>query len=328
MILPANKSTHRISRRTILRQAAGLAAAGVATAGVATAGTTPVGLARTRPDETVVKRGRVKQSMAFWCFNVAGEKWDLARQAQVARQLGCGSVELVDHADFKVLIDNDLICAMTPNGMPGEPFAKGLNNVRYHDEIITRTKEAIDANAEAGFPNVIAFNGYKWVDADDPSSGEIPADEGARNCVAGLKKLAQYAERQKVTICIEMLNTRDDSHPMKGHPGYQGNHMDDVAEIVKRVGSPRVKLLFDIYHVQVMDGDVIRRIKQYAELIGHIHTAGNPGRCELDEEQEVNYAACMRALLKVGYDGYVGHEFIPTRDPMQGLVQAVTLCDV
>ncbi len=194
--------------------------------------------------------------------------------------------------------------------------------------MITRTKQAIDATSDAGFPNVIAFTGYKWRDADDPASGEIPLEEGARNCVAALKKLASDAERKKVTLCLEMLNTRDNSHPMKGHPGYQGDNMDYVADIVKRVGSPRVKLLFDIYHVQVMNGDVIRRINQYGDLIGHVHTAGVPGRGELDGDQEVNFAACMKALLKVGYAGFVGHEFIPTRDPLEGLIQAVLLCDV
>jgi hydroxypyruvate isomerase len=131
-----------------------------------------------------------------------------------------------------------------------------------------------------------------------------------------------------VTVCLEQLNTRDDTHPMKGHPGYQGDHIDYVADIVKAVGSPNVKLLFDIYHVQVMDGDLIRRIKQYGELIGHVHTAGNPGRCEIDADQEINFAACMKALLDIGYSGYVGHEYIPTRDAMTGLTQAVALCDV
>lgn len=316
-------SSQPLSRRSLLQQAAGLAAAGVAVAGAGT-----IGQAALQSQQTTVKRGRIKQSMAFWCFNVAGDNWDIRKQAEVARRLGCRSVELVEPSDFKVLVDNGLICALTPNGMPDPPFAKGLNNLRYHDEVIATTRKTIDANAEVGFPNVIAFTGYKWIDADDPDSGEIPADEGARNCVRGLKALAQYAERKKVTICIEMLNTRDDSHPMKGHPGYQGDNMDYVAEIVQKVGSPRVKLLFDIYHVQVMDGDVIRRINQYSELIGHVHTAGNPGRCEIDENQEINYAACMRALVNVGYDGYVGHEFIPTRDALEGLVQAVSICDV
>jgi hydroxypyruvate isomerase len=318
---PTSNPTY--TRRTLLRQAAVLA-----TTGLATTASIAQSQQADQPTEGSERRGRIRQSMAYWCFNVAGDMWDVAQQAQVARQLGCTSVELVEPQDFPILKQHDLICALTPNGMPGAPFAKGLNNVRYQSEVIARTQQAIEANAAAGFPNVIAFNGYKWIDADDPTSGEIPADEGATNCVNGLKKLARHAERHKVTVCIEMLNTRDDTHPMKGHPGYQGDNLDYVADIVKKVGSPRVKLLFDIYHVQVMDGDLIRRIKQYGELIGHVHTAGNPGRCELDQDQEINFAACMRALLDVGYDGYVGHEFIPTRDPRQGLRQAVSLCDV
>lgn len=316
------QSKSKLTRRSLLQQAAGVAA------GAATTGTAAVCGAAAKEGQTAIKRGRVQQSMAFWCFNVAGEKWDIRQQVQVARRLGCRSIELVDPELFDVLLENDLVCAITPNGMPGDPFVKGLNNLQYHDEIIARTRKRIDANAAAGFPNVIAFNGYKWRDPEDPASGEIPPDEGARNCVKGLKKLAAHAERKQVTVCVEILNTRDDSHPMKGHPGYQGNDIDYVADIIKKVGSPRVKILFDIYHVQVMNGDIIRRIHQYSDLIGHVHTAGNPGRCELDEDQEINFAACMRALVNVGYEGYVGHEFIPTRDPMQGLKQAVSVCDV
>jgi hydroxypyruvate isomerase len=266
--------------------------------------------------------------MAFWCFNVAGDQWDVDQQCRVAKQLGCKSVELVDHKDFGILEKHGLKCAISPNGMPGAPFMTGLNNPRYQDEVVARTLAAIDANADAGCPNVIAFNGYKWHDAEDEGSGEIPIDEGAKNCIRALKKLAPQAERKNVTICLEQLNTRDDTHPMKGHPGYQGDHIDYVADIVKAVGSPNVKLLFDIYHVQVMDGDLIRRIKQYGELIGHVHTAGNPGRCEIDADQEINFAACMKALLDIGYTGYVGHEYIPTRDALAGLKQAVALCDV
>ena len=187
--------------------------------------------------------------------------------------------------------------------MPGAPFVKGLNNLDYHDEVITRTKETMDAVAAAGFPSVIAFNGFKWRNAEDPTSGEISLDEGAKNCVAGLKKLAAYAEEKGVTVCVEMLNTRDDTHPMKGHPGYQGDHMDYCVDIVQHVGSPRMKLLFDMYHVQIMDGDVIRRIQQNADLIGHIHTAGNPGRGELDDKQEIDFPAFMRALVDIGYPG-------------------------
>ena len=144
----------------------------------------------------------------------------------------------------------------------------------------------------------------------------------------GLKKLAAHAEQKGVTVCIEHLNTRDGSHPMKGHPGYQGDDIDYVANIVRRVGSPRVKLLFDIYHVQIMNGDVIRRLEECKDVIGHIHTAGNPGRAELDDKQEINYPPIMRKLVEMGYKGYVGHEFIPTRDPLAGLREAVQLCDV
>ena len=136
------------------------------------------------------------------------------------------------------------------------------------------------------------------------------------------------AEKKNVTVCIEHLNTRDDTHPMKGHPGYQGDDLDYLAGIVRKVGSPRVKLLFDIYHVQIMHGDVIRRLEENKDIIGHIHTAGNPGRAELDEMQEIAFPGIMQKLLQLKYTGYVGHEFIPTRNPREGLAQAVRLCDV
>ena len=146
--------------------------------------------------------------------------------------------------------------------------------------------------------------------------------------MAGLKKIIGYAEKNKINVCIEHLNSRDSSHPMKGHPGYQGDDVDWVADICRKVGSPRMKLLFDIYHVQIMNGDVITRLEQHKDVIGHIHTAGNPGRGELDNNQEINYPPIMRKLLDIGYTGFVGQEFIPTRDPLAGLQQAVRLCDV
>lgn len=275
-----------------------------------------------------VTNGNIKQSIAFWCFNVAGECWDAEKMCQVTKELGCKSVEVIDSTEWGILKKHGLICAMSPNGMPGAPFMKGFNNRDYHEELITRTKHAIDENAEAGFPNVLAFTGYKWRDADDPNSGEISLEEGADNCVSGLKEVAAYAEQKGVTLCLEHLNTRDDSHPMKGHPGYQGDDVDYVASIIRRVGSPAVQLLFDIYHIQVMHGDVIRRLEENKDILGHVHTAGCPGRGELDDKQEVNYPAIMHKLLEIGYEGFVGQEFIPTRDPLTGLKEAVTLCDV
>jgi sugar phosphate isomerase/epimerase len=305
-----------MNRRHLLRT---VAAAGTAAA------LAPLGNAA---EDKAVVNGRIKQSIVFWCFNTAGDKWDIDTACRHAKELGCVSVEIVDPLLWPVLKKYGLICAIAPNGMPGAPFMKGFNNPRYHDEVLTRTKKTIDACAEAGFPSVIGFTGYKWKDADDPKSGAIDRDEGAANCVKGLKEIAGYAEKKQVTLCIEHLNTRDDTHPMKGHPGYQGDDLDWLAGILRKVGSPRVKLLFDIYHVQIMHGDLIRRLEQNKDVIAHVHTAGNPGRGELDEAQEINYPAVMRKLLEIKYAGYVGQEFIPTRNPLVGLRQAVRLCDV
>jgi hydroxypyruvate isomerase len=308
-------STH-LSRRQLLRATA---------AAVILPPVIDGGLAAAQPAAT---RGRVKQSIAFWCFNSAGEKWDVDTTCRVAKELGCPSVELVDPAEWGTLKKHGLTCAIAMNGMAGVPFAKGYNNPRYHGEVIAGAKKMIDAAADGGCPNVIAFTGYKWRDADDPKSRAIPRDEATKNCVMGLKQVAGYAEKKGVTLCLEHLNTRDNTHPMKGHPGYQGDDLDWVAEIIRAVGSPRVRLLFDIYHVQVMHGDVIRRIDQTKDIIGHVHTAGCPGRGELDDRQEVNYPAVIRKLVEVGYAGYVGQEFIPTRAPREGLREAVKLCDV
>ena len=273
-------------------------------------------------------KGNIRHSVVFWCFNIAGDMWDIDKTCEIAKSLGCESVEICGPAEFPTIKKHGLTCALAANGMPGAPFMKGLNNLAYHAQVIDATTKMIDECAKYGMPSVIAFTGYKWRDAEDPNSGEISLEEGADNCVAGLKKLAVHAEKMGVTICLEHLNTRDGSHPMKGHPGYQGDDIDYVANIVRRVGSPRVKLLFDISHVQLMNGDVIRRLEENIDVIGHVHTAGNPGRCELDENQEINFPPILRKLVELGYKGFVGHEFIPTRDPLEGLKQAVQVCDV
>ncbi|MFN8856252.1 MAG: hydroxypyruvate isomerase family protein [Planctomycetaceae bacterium] len=277
---------------------------------------------------TLKLRGRIKHSVVFWCFNAAGECWDIEKTCAVSASLGAKSVEICGPETWPTLKKHGLVCALAPNGMPGAPFMRGLNNTEFHGQVIDATSKMIDDCATAGFPSVIAFTGYKWRDPENPQSGEISRDEATRNCVAGLKKLAILAEKKNVTINLEHLNTRDGSHPMKGHPGYQGDDLDFVADIVRKVGSPRVRLLFDIYHVQVMHGDVIRRMEACRDIIGHVHTAGNPGRAELDDTQEINFPPILRKLVELGYDGYVGHEFIPTRDPLAGLRQAVELCDV
>ena len=298
------------------------------TAIAAAGGATLAGLSGSHAADKKALKGNINHSVVFWCFNVAGDKWDIEKACEVTKSLGGVSIELVGPEHWPVLKKHGLTCAIAPNGMPGAPFMKGLNNPAYQDQVVGLTKKAIADSADFGCPNVIAFNGFKYKDAEDPKSGEISLEEGAKNTVEGLKKLAKDAEAKKVTVCLEMLNTRDDTHPMKGHPGYQGDDIDYCADIIKAVGSPYVKLLFDVYHVQAMNGDVMRRLDQYKELIGHVHTAGNPGRAELDDKQEINYPPIMSKLVEIGYKGYVGHEFIPTRDATQGLTEAIQLCDV
>jgi hydroxypyruvate isomerase len=284
---------------------------------------------RTRAEERKpMLKGRVKQSIVFWCFNARGEKWDVEKTCAVAKQLGVPSVEIIEPEHWGTLKKHGLTCAIAPNGMPGAPFMRGFCNKDYHAELVERTTKTIDLCADAKVPSVISFFGYKWKKAEDPKSGEIGRDELFDSCVAGLKAIAGHAEKKGVTLCVEHLNTRDASDPMKGHPGYAGDDLDWCAAVLRKVGSPRVKLLFDVYHVQIMNGDVIRRIEETKDLIAHVHTAGNPGRGELDENQEINYPPIMRKLIDVGYNGYVGQEFIPTRDPLAGLKQAVQLCDV
>ena len=263
-----------------------------------------------------VSKGRIKQSVVSWCF---ADHWSVQETCNQAKRLGCQSIELIDSKDWNTLKEYDLTCAISGIPVEGKPFIKGFNNPDYHGWLTRATKQAINESADFGCPNVIAFTGYEE---------NFSLEDGAKNCVQGFKKIASHAEKKGVTICLEMLNTRDGTDPNKGHPGYQGDHIDYCLDIVRRVGSPRVKLLFDIYHVQIMDGDVIRRIGECADYIGHIHTAGNPGRGELDNNQEINYPPIMQALLDNGYDGFVGQEFIPTRDPVMGLTEAVELCDV
>ena len=281
-------------------------------------------------DNSVALHGRINHSLAIWPFQEFGEKWDLDTVCRVARDIGCKSVELVDPNGWPKLAKYGLDCAIAPNGMPGEPYIKGLNNLSNHEEVIGRTRKVIEAAAGAPIKvlSVIAFTGFKYRNAEDPSSGVIPLAEGKENTVAGLKKLAFLAGRSGVNIYLEHLNSKISNAKNRGHPGYQGDDIDYCADIIREVDSPYVKLLFDIYHVQIMNGNIISRIREYGtNLIGHIHTAGVPGREELDGNQEIHYAPIMKALVDIGYKGYVGHEFIPTRDPRNGIREAITICD-
>jgi hydroxypyruvate isomerase len=265
----------------------------------------------------VVRNNRIKQSIVHWCFD---EHWDLETTCRLAVQLGCQSVELVEPKHFPLLKRYGLVCALAPGWYAeGEPFVKGFNTPEHWPVCIEYLKQSIDACAAYGFPNVIAFTGFRNKASDET---------GLLYCIEGFKKIVGYAEEKGVTICIEILNTRVTDHPQKGHPGYQGDHADFCMEIIRQVGSPRLKLLFDVYHIQIMDGDLIRRIHEYGDAIGHVHVAGVPGRCELDTSQEIYFPAVMQALIDIGYAGYVGQEFILTGNPVQGLVDAIALCDI
>jgi hydroxypyruvate isomerase len=200
-------------------------------------------------------------------------------------------------------------------------FAKGPCNPAFHDEVVTKLTESINLAADVGCKKVITFTGMKFDGMD--------RDKAIDACLSTWKEVLPLAEKKGVTLVLEHLNSRDSSHPMKGHPGYFGDDVDFCVDLIKNIGSPHFKLLFDIYHVSIMNGDIIRRLRQHAEYIGHLHTAGNPGRCELDEHQEINYPAVMQAVQEIGYHDFVAHEFIPTwDDPILALRHAAMVCDV
>ena len=257
-----------------------------------------------------VKNGRIKQSVVPWCFNPMPPE----ELAQHAASLGLASVELIDPKHWPLLKSLGMTCAIA--GSHG--FAKGFAHTEEHDECVKALRDRIVQCAAAGVPSVITFSGFRR---------GLSTEEGQANMITGLKKVVPFAEEKGVTICLEMLNSRV-ATTMKGHPDYFSDDIERCVEICRAIGSERMKVLFDIYHVQIMHGDVIARIKQHAPFIGHVHTAGVPGRGEIDETQELNYPPMMQALLDAGYKGYVGQEFIPVRDKVASLAQAVRLCDV
>jgi hydroxypyruvate isomerase len=284
-----------------------------------------------------VTNGRIKQAIAIWCFRDVGngqDKWTLEQLCENAVKLGVPALDVVVAEEFDTLKQYGLIAACSISHM----FVRGMNNKLHHDECIGGMKNLIEASAAAGVPNTITFTGFldttleglKKVGAE-AMAGDVGSvvthEEGIANCVEGYKQVVGLAEEKGVTICLEPLNTRDPIE-MKGHPGYQGDHLDICMEIINKVGSPALKLLFDVYHVQVMDGDIIRRIGELRDYIGFVQIAGNPGRNEPDETQEIFYPAVMEAFLDAGYDGYVAHEWIPTGDMWEGLEKAVDLLDV
>ena len=297
-----------LTRRGLLKGAAGAMAAAAGLSGSAMAAPEKI--------KRVVTNGRINQSVCDWCFlgDCSSKPMTLDELCRVSAAMGIKSVELVKPEDWPTLKKHGLICALA--GSHG--FVEGFNDKKNHEMCIDKVKTAVDDCAKAGFPTVITFSGFR---------NNIPDDVGLDNAVAGLKKVIGYAEKKKINLCIEVLNSRVGVE-MKGHPGYMGDTVEWCGEVCKRISSPYMTLLFDVYHVQVMQGDIITRIRKWHEYIGHYHTAGVPGRNELDNNQEVNYPPIMREIVKTGYKGYVAQEFIPTRDPVKSLAEAVKLCDV
>jgi len=282
-------STHRISRRTLLASGAAVAV----------------------PLETTVlaqetAKGRLNQSVCRWCYGSMSLE-DLCRNAA---SMGIKSVELLGEKEWEVPKRHGLTCAMAlgPSGI-----VDGWNRPADHDRLVKESERLLPLVKSAGLPNMIVFSGNRRGISDS---------DGLANCAAGLKRIMPLAEQLEVNVVMELLNSKVD------HKDYQCDHTAWGVELCKRIGSPRFKLLYDIYHMQIMEGDVIRTIQDNRDYIAHFHTGGVPGRNEIDGTQELNYRRIAAAIADTGFTGYFAHEFIPKRDAMTSLREAVQLCTV
>ena len=267
----------------------------------------------TATEKRVIQKRRIHQSLMGWCFN----PMPTIELAQHAADLGFEAIEGIDSKFYPDVQKLGLkISLVSSHG-----FQQGPLDPANHDFCMEKLTAAIELAAKVGSQRVITFTGMRKDGISDAAAEE--------NCVKLWKELMPLAEKHRIFLCLEHLNTRDDSHPMKGHPGYFGDDVERCIRLIQKVDSPWMKLLFDIYHVQIMHGDIIRRIRKYHPWIGHYHTAGNPGRCEIDEKQEIQYPPILNAILETGYDGYVAQEFIPTwQDPIAALRHAAGVCDI
>lgn len=289
-----------LSRRSLMHKTSLLAAGAVAAH--LTGKTSAIEMSKV---EHVATQGRIKQSVSRWCYG----KWSLDELCEVSKRLGLKAIDLLGPGEFETVKKHGLICSLVNS----HSLTDGLADKKYHETCLAKLRETIDATAAAGFPNVISFSGNRR---------GIPDDVGVENAVEALKKIAGYAEKKRITIVLEYLNSK------VNHKDYMFDNMAWAVEVCKRVGSDRVKILYDIYHAQIMEGDIIRTIRENADYIGHYHTGGNPGRNEIDETQELYYPAILRAIAETGFTGYVAHEFVPKGDPLAALTYAARICDV
>ena len=258
-------------------------------------------------------KGRVNHSVCKWCY----PKNSIEELCTAGKEFGLQSVELLQPSDFPTLKKFKVTCAMVSNpnadgrGLGG--IERAWNRVEHHDQLVEAYEPRIKEVADEGMVNLICFSGNRK-GLDD--------EKGIENCALGLKRIMATAEKYKVNICMELLNSK------VNHKDYQCDHTPWGVEVCKRVGSERMKLLYDIYHMQIMEGDMIATIKKFKDYIAHYHTGGVPGRNEIDDTQEINYPAVMHAIVETGYKGFVAQEFLPKRDPITSLRQAVSICDV
>ena len=263
-------------------------------------------------------KGHIHHSVCLWCYgallNASRDKpakMSFEEFCSACAKLGLESVELLGPSQWPSVKKAGLICAIC-NGP--DNISYGWNRIEHHDDLLAKFEKAIPQVAENGFPNIITFSGNRR---------GLKDEEGLENCVTGLKRLVPIAEKHKVTVCLELLNSKIDHHD------YMADHSAWGVELCKRVGSEWLKLLYDIYHMQIMEGDLVRTINDSRQCIGHYHTGGVPGRNEIDDSQEINYPAVMRAIAASGYKGFVGQEFISRRpDALASLSQAIQICDV
>ncbi len=250
---------------------------------------------------------RINHSVCRWPYG----NMDLDELARKAKALGIESIELLDPDEIPVVKEHGLTC-----GMVNAPTSieRGFNHIDHHDELQDAYEEYIRKTAERGVENLICFSGNR---------DGISDEEGIANCVAGLEPLLPLAEEHGVVLYMELLNSKVD------HPDYHFDNMAFGTEVASRLHSDHFRILYDIYHAQIMEGDVIRTIQEHADIIGHYHTGGVPGRNEIDETQELNYPAVMKAIAETGFRGWVGQEFMPTAvRPIRSLAHAIHLCTV
>ena len=257
--------------------------------------------------QAVQRKGRIRQSVSRWCY----AKMPLDELCEKGATMGLKAIDLLNEDEWEVPGRYGLVCSMGYGG--GGEIRIGMNRVENHAKIEAAFRKSIPRAAKLGVVNVITFSGNR---------GGMSDEEGMKNTIACLNRVKKIAEDNGVTICMELLNSKVD------HKDYMCDHTAWGVRVMEAVNSPRVKLLYDIYHMQIMEGDLIRTITENVAWLGHFHTGGVPGRHELDGTQEVNWAGVMRAIAATKYTGYVAHEFIPTRDPLRSLEEAVELCDV